>query len=169
MRRRNRKQVQRQLTKARKHTPARRFRRTDDVDAMVYQRDQYRCMYCGFDGKESLQNFLTLSIDHLVPRALGGDEHPDNLVCACIPCNRLKRHFDPRGASTPPDGESDGRRTIRRSAMIGAAREFLQQERRKEQLAYERELNQWRERVGAKIAKDLASKEAGKTSDAHHD
>lgn len=51
----------------------------------VYQRDGYRCQYCGkkFPARE-------LSYDHVVPRAAGGRTVWENIVTACKPCNARK-------------------------------------------------------------------------------
>jgi 5-methylcytosine-specific restriction endonuclease McrA len=53
--------------------------------ANVYQRDSYRCQYCGkrFPLSE-------LSYDHVVPRAAGGRTVWENIVTACRPCNTRK-------------------------------------------------------------------------------
>jgi hypothetical protein len=51
----------------------------------VYDRDGFRCQFCG--------QHLTLeecTIDHLVPLALGGLDEVINYVTACRPCNRRK-------------------------------------------------------------------------------
>ena len=53
--------------------------------ANIYLRDRYRCQYCGLEGKKS-----ELNIDHLVPRSRGGASTWENVVVACIPCNRRK-------------------------------------------------------------------------------
>lgn len=45
-----------------------------------------RCAYCG-----SGEN---LTIDHLVPRSKGGQDHPSNLVLACLTCNNRKGSKD---------------------------------------------------------------------------
>jgi 5-methylcytosine-specific restriction endonuclease McrA len=51
----------------------------------LFARDRNRCQYCG-------RIFPTndLSIDHVVPRAHGGGDSWENLVCACIKCNAKK-------------------------------------------------------------------------------
>ena len=53
----------------------------------VFDRSQGRCHYCkavlALDGK--------WHIEHMVPRALDGDDKPANLVAACPPCNLAKR------------------------------------------------------------------------------
>lgn len=48
----------------------------------VRTRDQNRCRYCGSEER--------ITIDHVVPRIHGGDDGPDNLVCACLRCNLHK-------------------------------------------------------------------------------
>lgn len=51
----------------------------------LFARDRNRCQYCGgvFPTSE-------LSIDHVVPRAQGGADTWENLVCACVRCNARK-------------------------------------------------------------------------------
>jgi len=53
--------------------------------ANIYLRDRHRCQYCGRKGKKS-----ELNIDHMVPRSRGGGSTWENVVVACIPCNRRK-------------------------------------------------------------------------------
>ena len=89
------------------------------VQNAVYERDGYRCRYCGCrvvlkaartamkaivpDGinwpsdsdKHKHGAFLALQacVDHLVPREKGGDNDPENLVTACWPCNFGKMNY----------------------------------------------------------------------------
>lgn len=65
--------------------------------ANIYMRDRYRCQYCGHKGKRS-----ELNIDHLVPRSRGGGSTWENVVVACIPCNRLKANRLPEEAGMFP-------------------------------------------------------------------
>ena len=51
----------------------------------IFARDENRCQYCGRRHPTS-----ELSIDHVVPRSLGGRSLWDNLVCACVACNVRK-------------------------------------------------------------------------------
>jgi 5-methylcytosine-specific restriction endonuclease McrA len=51
----------------------------------VYQRDGYRCQYCGNRFPAAM-----LSYDHVVPRAAGGRTDWLNVVSACKPCNTRK-------------------------------------------------------------------------------
>lgn len=53
----------------------------------ILARDGNRCVYCaGLFPPEQL------SLDHVQPRARGGDNSPGNLVTACLACNTRKGH-----------------------------------------------------------------------------
>src|SRR5258707_9192073 len=56
----------------------------------IFERDNFRCRYCGLDGKADFENWLILTVDYLYPRTHGGRKHGDNLVTACQPCNVIK-------------------------------------------------------------------------------
>lgn len=49
----------------------------------VFARDDYQCQYCGQSGRE-------LTIDHVVPKRLGGQASWENLVTCCRRCNARK-------------------------------------------------------------------------------
>ncbi len=49
----------------------------------IFRRDNYTCQYCG-------KRTLDLTIDHIVPRHLGGSHTWDNVVAACSTCNHRK-------------------------------------------------------------------------------
>jgi len=51
--------------------------------AEVFRRDNFTCQYCGTHTSH-------LTIDHIVPRHLGGTHTWDNLVAACPKCNHKK-------------------------------------------------------------------------------
>lgn len=53
----------------------------------MFARDGYRCVYCG-----DVFEPAALSVDHVQPRARGGDHSGGNLVSACGPCNARKAH-----------------------------------------------------------------------------
>src|ERR1700687_3602839 len=56
----------------------------------ILERDDYRCQYCGLDGRASFENALVMSVDFVVPRARKGKKDPQNLVACCGPCNTIK-------------------------------------------------------------------------------
>lgn len=60
----------------------------------LFARDRNQCQYCG-------KHFPTadLSIDHVLPRAQGGGESWENLVCACLWCNAKKGGRTPEQAN----------------------------------------------------------------------
>lgn len=53
--------------------------------ANIYQRDRFRCQYCGRRAREA-----RLNIDHIVPRSRGGSTTWENVVVACVDCNLRK-------------------------------------------------------------------------------
>lgn len=53
----------------------------------IYMRDIYQCQYCGefFDTQD-------LTIDHVIPKTMGGRTEWENVVSCCEPCNSAKGH-----------------------------------------------------------------------------
>lgn len=49
---------------------------------LIYQRDDHTCQYCGSEDK--------LTIDHIIPKSLGGQDTWENMVVACSSCNIKK-------------------------------------------------------------------------------
>ncbi len=49
----------------------------------VFRRDNYTCQYCG-------RRDVSLTVDHVIPRHLGGPHKWTNLVAACSACNHRK-------------------------------------------------------------------------------
>ncbi len=60
----------------------------------LFARDGSRCQYCG-------RKFPTseLSLDHVIPRRLGGQSTWENVVCACTQCNVKKGGRTPQQAN----------------------------------------------------------------------
>lgn len=56
----------------------------------ILRRDGYACRYCGVRAPQA-----PLTIDHVVPRTLGGSDLPDNLAAACFDCNAGKSSSKP--------------------------------------------------------------------------
>jgi len=62
----------------------------------VIVRDRETCQYCGM---QLGRNHLT--IDHVIPRAHGGQTDWDNVVAACRDCNHRKGGRTPEQANMP--------------------------------------------------------------------
>lgn len=60
----------------------------------VLNRDRYICQYCGREYNE-------LTLDHVIPRRRGGEHSWENVVSACILCNRRKAGRTPTEARMP--------------------------------------------------------------------
>ncbi|MFC1912264.1 HNH endonuclease [Chloroflexota bacterium] len=58
----------------------------------IFSRDRYACQYCG---KETRQ----LTLDHVIPRYRGGQHSWENVVSACMMCNRRKAGRTPQEAN----------------------------------------------------------------------
>lgn len=56
----------------------------------IHRRDRYTCQYCGGQPPSD-----ELTIDHVVPRAHGGESRWENCVLACLACNKRKADRTP--------------------------------------------------------------------------
>lgn len=54
----------------------------------LFKRDKHTCVYCGVNAKKT--RGVQLTMDHVVPRALGGATIWDNVATACRNCNVRK-------------------------------------------------------------------------------
>ena len=57
----------------------------------IFRRDHHTCQYCGREIKQ-------LTVDHVIPRYRGGEHVWENVVSACVPCNRHKAGRTPQEA-----------------------------------------------------------------------
>ncbi len=57
----------------------------------ILARDNYTCQYCGTRGRD-------LTIDHVIPKWVGGPQAWDNLVACCRKCNLKKGDKTPQQA-----------------------------------------------------------------------
>ena len=73
----------------RKHAHPRKMTKLE-----IFNRDKYICQYCGREAK-------ILTLDHVVPRRSKGEHTWENVVTACIPCNRRKAGRTPAEAGMP--------------------------------------------------------------------
>ena len=56
-------------------------------DFLVFERDNFRCVYCG---KSSIEDGVKLAVEHIFPVKRGGQADLVNLVTACTSCNGQK-------------------------------------------------------------------------------
>ncbi len=73
----------------RRPLPIRRLTRRE-----AFLRDRHRCQYCGKETRE-------LTLDHVIPRYRGGQHAWENIVSACMACNRRKGNRTPAEAGMP--------------------------------------------------------------------
>lgn len=60
----------------------------ESVRAEVFERDGFKCVYCGATSN--------LVMDHFIPYSMGGSSYPLNIVTCCVACNSSKGGRDPR-------------------------------------------------------------------------
>lgn len=66
----------------------------------IWKRDGYTCQYCGKKPKED-----ECTLDHVIPRSMGGETSWINCVLACYRCNNQKADRTPENAIKPKDRE----------------------------------------------------------------
>jgi hypothetical protein len=105
----------------------------------VLRRDGHACRYCGGKAPD-----VRLTVDHVMPVALGGSDDPTNLVAACVDCNAGKASVAP-DAPIVADVADDQLRWAR--AMEAAAANLLGEQRRKREViaAWLEEWEKWSE------------------------
>lgn len=58
----------------------------------ILARDNYTCQYCGHVSRD-------LTVDHVIPRRMGGEDTWENLVACCRRCNLIKGDRTPQQAN----------------------------------------------------------------------
>lgn len=103
----------------------------------VLRRDGHACRYCGRTAPET-----PLTVDHVVPVALGGSDDPTNLVAACKDCNSGKSATNPDAAvvANVADDALRWAAAIRQSAETMLADLAEREARRRE---FRREWDSW--------------------------
>ncbi len=61
---------------------------------LILRRDNYCCCFCGMKLKKNL-----LTIDHIIPKSLGGENSFMNCITACLSCNYKKANRTPEQAN----------------------------------------------------------------------
>lgn len=78
----------------------------------ILRRDNHRCQYCG-------RGDVPLTVDHIIPKARGGEDTWENLVSACVACNNKK------GDRTPDEVFMPLLRKIMRPNHVTFIRHFV--------------------------------------------
>ena len=63
---------------------------SNDIRKYIRQRANFVCEYCHSSEESSTGRF---TLDHLIPRSLGGGDGTDNLALACTRCNGRRYNF----------------------------------------------------------------------------
>lgn len=114
----------------------------------VLKRDNHSCRYCGGSAPD-----VKLTVDHVVPVALGGTDNPDNLVAACADCNAGKSSTSPTDEAVA-DVAQDALRW--RDALVRAS--DIERAKLRAINAYCCEFyDQWQDLSGGRLPSDFAS------------
>jgi 5-methylcytosine-specific restriction endonuclease McrA len=63
---------------------------SEDLRQAIRERAEYICEYCHSSERLSASRF---TIDHVIPKSLGGSDALDNLALACRRCNERRYNF----------------------------------------------------------------------------
>jgi hypothetical protein len=65
--------------------------------AAIHASDNYRCVYCGRNlDDDHIESSSERTLDHLVPRSIGGSHGAHNVVTACGHCNSARQELSLR-------------------------------------------------------------------------
>lgn len=60
----------------------------DKKRLLIYERDEHRCLWC----LTPCRRYDNATLDHLVSRDRGGNNHSSNIFLACAGCNSRRQH-----------------------------------------------------------------------------
>ncbi len=63
---------------------------SDEIRQIIRERAKYICEYCHSSERLSANRF---TIDHVIPKSLGGSDEINNLALACRRCNERRYNF----------------------------------------------------------------------------
>lgn len=123
----------------------------------VFEQCGFACAYCGLDMSAPYENWLQLSVDHVVPSGARSAGYPpawledtSNLVTCCRPCNEFSNAFV---VADPPPAEVEGFFEIRDQAFI-AKRALLGRKHQKERIWYQEHVVALQEPTGPDLPVD---------------
>ena len=79
----------------------------------ILKRDNYMCVNCKRQGIDTPLKVRPYdhAVDHIMPKAFGGTDHPDNLQSLCAPCHDQKTYAEQaeaRGSRSKPEYDNRG-------------------------------------------------------------
>jgi hypothetical protein len=105
----------------------------------VFKRDDFTCAYCGRRPPE-----VTLEVDHIIPRAEGGTNDPENLTTACWDCNHGKGAVPLTSEpSTIPDLQERTELVLERERQLRAYHAAKEEQARRQDEQINEALDYW--------------------------
>lgn len=104
----------------------------------ILRRDHYTCRYCGQAAPD-----VKLTVDHVLPDALGGSDEAENLVTACADCNSGKSSIAP-DSPTVASVANDALRWATAIKMAASAQALRAEDRRAYVAAFDAAWCRWR-------------------------
>lgn len=78
-----------------------------------------KCYYCGTLTTLEQRKINSATIEHLIPRSLGGTNRIENLVMCCASCNSLRGNLPIEDFIYPPDRSTKkGRRQFQQRKLV---------------------------------------------------
>jgi hypothetical protein len=105
----------------------------------VLKRDGNKCRYCGAEAEDS-----PLQIDHVVPKALGGQDESSNLVAACRDCNAGKSSV-PADAPLVADVADKALAWAEAMRIVAEERAVTRAQSQKHYAKFRKEWNGWKD------------------------
>lgn len=106
----------------------------------VYFKDKYRCVYCGKNMLKELDLWLSLEIDHIIPKKRGGTDNPFNLVTSCNVCNKSKSSYYSKQLNANID---DLKLIDKRENILDDIRNYILLKRKNEQIRWIKAQNEF--------------------------
>lgn len=103
----------------------------------ILRRDNHQCRYCGAKAPD-----VPLTVDHVVPVALGGSDDSSNLVAACRDCNAGKSSAAPDTNHVKAVSE-DALRWASAMAEVAQQRAIARAAKAEVHEAFEKHWNDW--------------------------
>lgn len=104
----------------------------------ILRRDNHACRYCGGAAPD-----VKLTVDHVVPQALGGRDEPSNLVAACSDCNSGKTSM-PADAAVVEDVAADAMRWAEAMRIVATGRAVSRMEVQERYDHFQLNWNNWK-------------------------